>query len=132
MIWSRPAARALACIATLMLWAGPVSAQVTGTVRVSVRDEQNLAVANAEVTLKSAASAWTQTEKADARGEAVFAAVPVGQYAVTAAFEGFSPAARQIAVASNVVNPVSLQLSVAGLSQDVQVAGTVQTINPES
>ena|SRR5690349_5813901 len=85
MIWSRPAARALACIATLMLWAGPVSAQVTGTVRVSVRDEQNLAVANAEVTLKSAASAWTQTEKADARGEAVFAAVPVGQYAVTAA-----------------------------------------------
>jgi len=132
MISIRPAARALACVVTLMLWAGPVLAQVTGTVRVSVRDEQNLAVANAEVTLKSATSAWTQTEKADARGEALFAAVPVGQYAVSAAFEGFSPAARQIAVASNVVNPVSLQLSVAGLSQDVQVAGTVQTINPES
>jgi len=127
-----PIARSLVCAVLLMLADGPAWAQVSGTVRVSVRDEQNLAVASAEVTLKSATSAWTQTQRADAQGDTVFAAVPVGQYAVTAAFEGFSPSSRQIVVASNVVNPVPLQLAVAGLSQEVQVPGTVQTINPES
>jgi hypothetical protein len=106
-------------------------AQVTGTVRVNVRDQQGLIVAGAEVTVKSATTTWSQIGKTSGEGNVVFPAVPLGQYAVSAAFEGFSPAERQVSVASNVVTPVQLQLTVAGLEQSVEVAG-VQTVNPQS
>lgn len=106
--------------------------QVTGTVRVSARDQQNLALPYADTTIKSTTTSWAQATTTNAEGDAVFPAVPVGQYVVSASFDGFTPAEKQIAVASNAVTPVHLLLSIAGLSTDVVVAGAVQTVNPES
>src|SRR5262245_55985015 len=123
---------AAALVAFLMALAQPAFAQVSGTVRVSVRDQQNLALPGAAITIKAAASAWTQSTIANADGDATFPAVPLGQYQVTATLDGFAAADRQIAVFSNAVTPVQLQLKVAGVAESVEVTGVVQTINPES
>src|ERR1051325_2774672 len=112
--------------------ASAVTAQVTGTVRLTARDSQNLPVGSASVTIASTMSAWTRTAATNAEGDAIFPAVPVGQYTVTVTSPGFAPAERRIAVSSNAVTPVQLQLSVAGVTTSVDVAGAVQTVNPES
>jgi len=115
-----------------LLTAHTVLAQVSGTVRILATDQQHLPLPTAEVTIKAAASAWLQTALANLEGEAVFPTVPVGQYVVTVTFESFSPAERQIVVASNTVTPVTVQLQIAGLAETVEVAAVIQRINPES
>jgi len=128
------AARAfgLSVACTVVFTASVAFAQVTGTVRVTARDPQNLAIANAEATLKSATTTFSTSSMTNAEGQAVFPAVPVGQYMLSVTFEGFSPAERDIVVTSNTTTPVQLTLSLPGVSESVNVAGAVQTINPES
>jgi hypothetical protein len=116
------------------LFAMPIAAeaQVFGTVRVTVRDQQNLAVAGADVSIKAPASSWSQTAITDAQGEAMFPAVPAGQYLIAVNAPGFDSTTRTIVVSSNAVTPVTLPLRVAGLEQSVVVAAAVQSVNPES
>jgi TonB dependent receptor/Carboxypeptidase regulatory-like domain len=122
----------LALVAAMTGAALPALAQVSGTVRVSVLDQQSLALPSATVTIKSVNSTWTKLANANTEGEATFPAVPLGQYVVSATLDGFAPAERQVAVFSNTVTPVLLQLKVAGVAESVEVTGAVQTINPES
>ena len=107
-------------------------AQVSGTVRILAADQQNLPLPTAQVTIKAVASAWTQTDITNMEGEAILPAIPVGQYLVTVTFEGFSPAERQIVVASNTITRVSVQLQIAGVAETVEVARVIQSVNPES
>ena len=107
-------------------------AQVFGTVRVSARDAQDLAVSAAEVTLQAEASTWNQKATTNTQGEAVFVAVPIGHYSVTVAAPGFVDAARDIQVTANSVVPVQLSMAVAGVTEAVHVEGVADTINPES
>ena len=109
-----------------------VSAQVFGSVRVVVHDAQDLAIAGSDVVIKSKGSTWAQSAKTDARGEAVFVAVPFGAYGVTVVSEGFEAVDRDIEVLSNTQTPVHVTLVVAGVAQSVQVTAGAQTINPES
>jgi hypothetical protein len=106
--------------------------QVFGTVRVTVRDPQNLIVPNAAISVKALGSSWSQTAISNASGDAVFLAVPLGRYSVSVKAEGFELAGRDIEVISNTQTAVQLQLTVAGLAQSVDVKGTIQTVNPES
>src|SRR5690242_17491356 len=103
-------------------------AQVFGTVRVSARDSQGLAVAKADVILQAEASAWKQMTTTNAQGEAVFAAVPIGHYSVTVVAAGFTPGARDIQVTSNSVVPVEIALAVEGVKEEVKVEGVADTI----
>src|SRR2546427_2236785 len=107
-------------------------AQVFGTVRVTARDPQNLALPGADVTIKATTSTWSQTTTTNQSGEALFPAVPIGQYLVSTHLDGFEAVHKQIVVLSNSVTPVLFQLAVAGVTQSVDVAAAVQTINPES
>jgi len=107
-------------------------AQVFGTVRVTARDSQNLALPGAAVTIKATTSTWSQTTTTNQSGETVFPAVPIGQYLVSIHLEGFESPQRQIVVLSNSVTPVVFLLAIAGVTQSVDVAAAVQTINPES
>ena len=107
-------------------------AQVFGTVRVIVRDPQNLAVAGSDVAINAKNSTWTQTAKTNTQGEAVFVTVPFGQYVVSVRSGGFDPSEREILVLSNTQTPVQVKLAVAGLAQSVDVKPGVQMINPES
>jgi hypothetical protein len=107
-------------------------AQVFGTVRVNLRDEQDLAVPGASVVLKAEASTWTQSTTADAQGDAVFTAVPIGHYMITASLSGFADERQDIEVTSNAIVPIRLKLKLAGLAESVEVSATPETINPES
>jgi hypothetical protein len=68
-----------------------VSAQVFGSVRVTVRDPQSLAIADAEVAIQAKGSTWTQMTTTNGQGEAVFIAVPFGVYVVSVKSGGFEP-----------------------------------------
>src|SRR5262249_124354 len=108
------------------------TSQVFGSVRIVVRDQQNLAIAGAEVTVKAKNSEWSQTATTTDQGEALFVTVPLGTYVVTAASAGFDPFEREVQVISNTQTPVQVRLAVAGLAQSVDVKASPQTINPES
>ena len=109
-----------------------VSAQVFGSVRVTVRDPQNLAIADAEVAIQAKGSTWTQMTTTNGQGEAVFITVPFGVYVVSVKSGGFEPADREIEVLSNTQTPVQVRLAISGVAQSVQVTAPVQTINPEN
>src|SRR5262252_11056372 len=116
----------------MVVVARAAAAQVFGSVRIVVRDQQNLAVADAEVTVKAKDSAWSQTAKSNEQGEALFITVPFGTYVVSVTSAGFDVFERDIQVISNTQTPVQVRLAVAGLAQSVDVKATAQTINPES
>jgi len=105
-------------------------AQVLGTVRVSLRDAQDLALPGATVTLKAEASTWTQMAVSDMQGNAAFTAVPIGHYMVTASLPGFRDQQQDIEVTANAIVPIALKLTVASVSESIEV--TAETINPES
>jgi hypothetical protein len=115
-----------------MALARGAQAQVFGSVRVSVRDPQNLAVAEAVVSVKAKDSNWSQTTRVNPQGEAVFVTVPFGPYVVSVKSPGFDPFDREIQVISNTQTPVQARLTVAGLEQTVNVKPEVLSVNPES
>lgn len=124
--------RVLLILCLLLVFARAGHAQVFGTVRVSARDEQNLALPGAQAIIKSITTTWTQTATTNAGGEVVFSAVPIGQYNVSVALSGFQTAEKRITVMSSSVTPVQISLSIGGMSQTVDVTAELQTINPES
>ena len=99
----------LICLAT----AAAAAAQVLGTIKLIVRDQQNLAVSSAEAIIKAKTSAWSQTSKTNDQGETVFPAVPVGEYVITVEAPGFVTSQKELVVVSNAVTPVQFQLAVA-------------------
>src|ERR1043166_2020631 len=107
-------------------------AQVLGTVRANLRDAQDLALPGATVVLKAEASTWTQMTTSDQQGDAVFTAVPIGHYMLTASLPGFRDQSQDIEVTANAIVPVRLKLPVAALAENVEVTAEAETINPES
>ena len=112
--------------------ASSAHAQVFGTVRVTLRDAQDLALPGATVTLKAEGSTWTQTTTSDMQGDAVFTAVPIGHYMVTATEPGFKDQQQDIEVTPIAIVPVRMRLPVAALAESVEVTAETETINPES
>src|SRR5438477_1518146 len=82
----------------------PSYAQLFGTVRVTAHDPQNLAIPDAKVTIKDKNSHWEETRTTDAEGQALFLAVPVGQYLISINAPGFADVTgKAVEVNSNVV-----------------------------
>ena len=107
-------------------------AQVFGTVRVDVRDAQDLAVPSAEVVVQAEASTWNQKAMTNTQGEAVFVTIPIGHYSVIVTSPGFVKSSRDIQVTANSVVPLRFALKVEGVTEEVKVQGVGDTINPES
>jgi TonB dependent receptor/Carboxypeptidase regulatory-like domain len=108
------------------------SPQVFGAVRVVVRDEQALPIANADVTVNAKGSAWARTASTNGQGEAMFLTVPLGPYTVSVTSPGFAAFERDVQVSSNSQTIVQAKLVVAAVAQSVDVKPAAQTINPES
>jgi hypothetical protein len=123
--------RRLLIALTILCIARVAAGQIFGTVRVVVRDQQNLAIADAEVTIRAKDSAATQTTKTSPQGEALFVTVPFGTYVVAVKSPGFEPFDQEVQVISNTQTPVQVRLALAGLAQSVEVTA-VQRVNPES
>jgi len=121
--------------AALLVYAQPARATVFGSVRGIVHDPQHRPVAGASVLLKSATSEWSQETQTDQDGEFAFAAVPLGDYIVTAKAAGFSPLQQSFTLASDTSSILHLQLAVAALSEKVVVAApeeaaSLDTVTP--
>ena len=75
------------------------------------------------VMLKAKSSDWAKSVTTDATGEFQFNAVPLGDYSVSVASQGFAQTAQDVTVISGTVPVVHFQLQVAAANEKVTVLG---------
>ena len=123
--------------AALLVYAPSGRATVFGSVRGMVHDPQHRPVAGASVVLKSATSDWSQQTQTDQDGQFAFAAVPLGDYIVTAKATGFSPLQQSFTLVSDTSSVLHLQLAIASVNQTAVVtaraeSASLDTVTPTS
>jgi outer membrane receptor protein involved in Fe transport len=107
-------------------------ASVFGSLRVLIHDPQHRPVPGAHVVLRKTDSAWTQTVTTGSSGAAQLSAVPMGDYEIRVAADGFAPAASTVRILSDRMQEVHLQLELARLEQSVEVSATPLQVDPTS
>jgi len=120
--------RALSLLPLLAL-AMPVFANVYGAVRGVVHDPQHRPVQGTMVMLKAKSSDLTKTATTDANGDFQFNAVPLGDYTVTVASQGFEQTAQDVTVISGTVPVAHFQLKLASAHEKVTVSAA-QAVAP--
>src|SRR6185436_19732000 len=110
-----------AFVGMLLVHAAICSAQgvQTGTIRGSVRDQQNLSVPGVTVTVTSPSLQGPRTVVTDAAGNFTVAAVPAGQYQVAFELSGFASISQQTTV------PLGLTVELDVVLRPAQVAEAV-------
>ncbi|MBZ5515238.1 MAG: TonB-dependent receptor [Acidobacteriia bacterium] len=107
--------------AFFLFWSAAAWATIFGHVRGTVRDPQNYPIVGARVTIRAAASAWSQAAQSNAEGEFEFNAIPAGEYVVTVEAQGFSPMQQRMGVAADTAPVLHFPLTLAPLAQKVTV-----------
>jgi hypothetical protein len=103
-----------------------VHAAVVGSVQVTVRDAESHPVSGAKAQIKSASSAWSRAAITDARGEAVFQTVPIGDYALSVNQTGFALVTRAITIVSGSSVTATVQLGTGTTLQPVTVSALAE------
>ena len=106
---------------------------VNGNLLGSVLDQQQAAVANAQVSSRNVDTGATRTATTDASGSYRIASVPAGRYEVTVTAAGFTTAVHSgitLTVGADV--RVDFALSVGAVQQQVQVTGEVPQVDTTS
>jgi outer membrane receptor for ferrienterochelin and colicin len=116
----------------ILIVAVPAFATIFATVKGVVHDPQHRPVPGAVVTLTARQADWTQTATTDAGGAFEIVAVPVGDYTVTVALEGFAPGRQAVTVASGTAPVLHFQLELAPVSETVTVSASPASVNPDS
>jgi Carboxypeptidase regulatory-like domain/TonB dependent receptor-like, beta-barrel len=103
--------------------------QTTGVISGRILDQQGAAIPGATVTAKNPLTGFQRTEVSDAAGVYRLAALPVGNYDVTAELTGMTTVASKDIVV-NVSQTVNLDFSmkVASLSETINVTGATPLI----
>ncbi len=122
----------LSLVALFILIATAAFANDYGAVRGVVHDPQHRPVQDATVTLKARSSEWSKTATTGADGEFQFNAVPLGEYSVSAARQGFAQISQELIVISGSVPVVHLQLPVATANENVTVSAAPPVIATDS
>ncbi|MBS1854775.1 MAG: TonB-dependent receptor [Acidobacteria bacterium] len=117
---------------TLVFAALPAGAAIFGNIRGVVHDSSHRPVPGAAVTLRAAASEWSQEERTGGNGEFTFAAVPAGEYTIRVAQQGFADREQRLTVSSGEAPVLHLQLALAEQRQSVDVSETAEEIDPQS
>jgi hypothetical protein len=107
-------------------------ANVYGAIRGIVHDPQHRPIQNTMVMLKSKSSEWARSVTTNATGEFQFNAVPLGDYSVSVASEGFAQTAQDVTVISGTVPVVHFQLQVASASEKVTVTAAPAVVATDS
>ncbi|HLJ13098.1 MAG TPA: TonB-dependent receptor [Bryobacteraceae bacterium] len=107
-------------------------ATIFGTVRGVVHDPSHRPITGAEVTLRAANSAYTQTTHTNDAGEFEFTAVPVGEYKVRVEHASFAAAEENLVVASGSLPVLHFQLRLAAQRASVQVTETADEVAAQS
>src|ERR1700691_664068 len=107
-------------------------ANVYGAIRGVVHDPQHRPVQGAMIMLKAKSSDWTKTATTDANGEFQINAVPLGDYSIAVASQGFAQTAQDVTVISGTVPVVHFQLQVASANEKVIVTGEPAVVATDS
>src|SRR6202171_1123744 len=107
-----------------LLFLGPAAlANVYGAIRGVVHDPQHRPVQDTMVMLKAKSSDWARSVTTNATGEFQFNAVPLGDYFVSVASQGFAQTSQDVTVISGTVPVVHFLLKVATANANVTVSG---------
>ena len=99
-------------------------ASVVGAVRGVVHDPQHRPIQDAMIMLRSKSSDWAKSVTTNSTGEFQFNGVPIGEYSVSVASEGFAQTAQDVTVLSGSVPVVHFQLQVASTQEKVNVSAS--------
>jgi outer membrane cobalamin receptor len=110
--------------ASAILFTSLAFAGVYGGLRGVVHDPQHRPIQDAMVMLKSKSSDWAKSVTTNATGDFQFNGVPLGDYTVSVASQGFAQTAQDVTVISGSVPVVHFQLQVASTSENVTVSDT--------
>jgi hypothetical protein len=97
-------------------------ANIYGAVRGVVHDPQHRPIQDTMVMLKAKSSDWSKSVTTDANGEFQINAVPLGDYSVSVASQGFAQISEDVTVESGTVPVVHFQLQVASANEKVIVS----------
>src|SRR5271166_4110462 len=122
----------LLAFTALLLIAPAAFASDYGAVRGIVHDPQHRPIQNAMVMLKAKLSDWAKSATTDANGEFQLNAVPLGDYSVSVASQGFAQTSRDVTVMSGTVPVVHFQLQVASAHEKVIVSGAPEIAPTDS
>ncbi len=116
----------------LLLTTPAAFANIYGAVRGVVHDPQHRPIENTMVMLKAKSSDWSKSVTTDATGEFQFNAVPLGDYSVSVASQGFAQTSRDVTVVSGTVPVVHFLLTVATANANVIVSGEPEVVATDS
>ena len=127
--------RAIGVTSLLFLLCPLILATIFGSVRGVVHDPQHRPIQGARVTLKANNSDWTQSQNSGDNGEITFTSVPIGNYTVTVAAQGFAEMGLAAVVRSDTAPVLHFELAVAGARETVLVSetpveATTDTVTP--
>lgn len=107
-------------------------ATIFSVVRGIVHDPQHRPIEGAQVEIRARNSDWVKTTTSNAEGEFQFLAVPLGDYAIRVARDGFTPAKQRVVVQSGTAPILHFPLQIAAINQTVEVQETADTVNAMS
>ena len=122
----------LLAFAVLLLIAPAAFANVYGAIRGVVHDPQHRPIQDAMVMLRAKSSEWAKSVTTDATGEFQFNAVPLGEYSVSVAGQGFAQTAQDVTVISGTVPVLHFQLQLASAKEKVLVSGAPPVVATDS
>jgi outer membrane receptor protein involved in Fe transport len=122
----------LLTFAALLLMASAAFGNDYGAVRGVVHDPQHRPIQDAMVMLKAKSSEWSKSVTTDASGNFQLNAVPLGEYSVSVASQGFAQTAQNVVVTSGSVPVVHFQLQVAVAYEKVVVSDTPAVVATDS
>ena len=115
-----------------LLLAAVAFANDYGAVRGIVHDPQHRPVQDAMVMLKAKSSDWAKSVTTSATGEFEINAVPLGDYSLSVASQGFAQTSRDVTVTSGSVPVVHFQLPVASANERVNVSAAPAVVATDS
>ena len=119
-------------LCAILCVAAAAFATIFGNVRGIVHDPQHRPIQGAQVTIQAQASDWKATAESNDQGEFQFSAVPAGNYTITVTAKGFNPEQQPIEVTSGSAPILHFPLSLATVSERVEVSATPEGIATES
>ena len=124
--------RKILILSAFLLASVAAFANIYGAVRGIVHDPQHRPVQGAMVMLKAKASDWGKSVNTDADGEFQFNGVPLGEYSVSVASQGFAQIAEDVTVISGTVPVVHFQLQIATESAKITVSAASEVVPTDS
>jgi hypothetical protein len=118
--------------AVLLLTALAAFANVYGAIRGVVHDPQHRPIQNAMVMLRAKSSDWAKSVTTDINGEFQLNAVPLGDYSVSVASQGFAQTTQDVTVISGSVPVVHFQLQLASANEKVTVSAAPAVVATDS